>query len=130
MIALMYRSFGAEPPHGLTPAQEAVLGFLAVLFVGLSLVATVLVNVFTLCLGVLVTFLGHDGARFNFVQLFGRLPLIGITVPVLLGFGIWHGAQRMGWSAALWPPVLTLLLAVILLALTIVVNTMLKDRRG
>lgn len=104
MIALMYRSFGRQPPQGLGGLRLLATWVVAFAFVASSLAMLAVFNFFSLFFGVFVNFLGRDGVRFTFIQLFRRIPLIGIAPLVLLGYAIWQNLHfRATWQLVLMP---------------------------
>ncbi|MDP3898990.1 MAG: hypothetical protein Q8Q62_20150 [Mesorhizobium sp.] len=125
MISLMYRSFGADPPQDLDGVRGAMLWLLALVFVVASVAILAIINFFSLFFGVTVSFLGRDGVKFHFLHLFRRIPLIGFTAPILLGYAVWHNAKLSGALAIAMPALLTAAVAVGLLAGVIAVNTLL-----
>src|SRR5690349_2942201 len=96
MISLLYRSFGAAPPENLGGLRYAVLWLLALSFVATSLAILAFLNFFSLFFGVTVNFLGRDGVKFTFIQLFRRIPVIGITFPLMLGYALWCNVEAKG----------------------------------
>lgn len=125
MIALMYRTFGLQPPAG---PNGAMLWLGAFAFVVVSLAMLALINFFSLFLGVTMNFLGRDGVKFKFLHIFGRVPLIGVTLPVLFGFAIWHNAVKTGAMGIAYPSLITVAFAVVLLAGIVLVNTLRAGR--
>ncbi|MFU0507329.1 hypothetical protein [Pseudaminobacter sp. NGMCC 1.201702] len=111
----MYRSFGQDSPAGLSGLRHAGLRLLAFLFVVMSILILAVINFFSLFFGVIVNFLGRDGVKFTFLQLFHRIPLVGVTMPVLLGYAVFHNVTLSGALNAAMPSILTTLIAVILL---------------
>lgn len=122
MIKLTYRSFGLPVPDASSGIDGGMRLLLCTIFVVVALAITVVLNFFSLLAGVLITFLGRDGAQFKFLMLFNRIPVIAIALPILLGYAIWH--QSVGFSGLvhlLLPMVLVWILAAILLiALSII----------
>lgn len=129
MIGLMFKTFGAEEPAGLTGAPRAALWLIALTFVVASLAILVTINFFALFFGVTVSFLGRDGVKFRFLQLFGRVPLIGLTLPVLFAYALWHNVRLAGFAATVAPALLTTVLAVLLLAGIVLANTLFSGAR-
>ena len=115
MITLMYRSFGKDAPTGLSGLRYAGVWLLAFIFVALSILILAVINFFSLFFGVTVNFLGRDGVKFTFLQLFRRIPLVGFTMPILLGYAVFHNVKLSGALAAAMPSILTTLLAIALL---------------
>jgi len=128
LIDLMFRSFGQEPP-AVTGARRALLWLLASLFVLSSLAILAFVNVFSLFAGVTMNFLGRDGVRFRFLQFFRRVPVIGVTLPILFFYAAWNTARGTGAMAIAWPTILTVAVAILLIGGVCIVNALLKDRR-
>lgn len=122
MIALMFRSFGRQAPANPIGLRHACLWLIAAAFVATSLIILAIVNYFTLFFGVAVNFLGRDGVKFTFLHLFGRIPLIAVTLPVLLGYAIWHNVQFGGVLNMALPAILTVVLALTALLLTVLLN--------
>jgi len=129
MIGLMFRSFGAEPPRDIGGGHQALLWLTALAFVAASLAILAVLNFFSLFFGVSVSFLGRDGVKFRFLQLFRRIPLIGLTLPVLFAYAAWHNIRLGGFVATVAPALLTAVIAVALLGGVILLNTMLDSRR-
>jgi hypothetical protein len=127
MIALMYRSFGKEPPAG---PQGLVAWLLALAFVASSLLMLAVFNFFSLFFGVFVNFLGRDGVKFNFIHLFRRVPIIGIAPLVLIGYAFWQNAAMHGTWRVVMMPLLTAVAAIVLIAGAVGVNRLLGRRRG
>jgi hypothetical protein len=124
MIALMLRSFGRDAPANTAGLRHTCLWLIAAVFVTASVLILVVVNFFTLFFGVTVNFLGRDGVNFRFLHLFGRIPLIAVTLPVLLGYAIWHNVQVSGAFNVAFPALLTVVLALTALALTVLLNNL------
>jgi hypothetical protein len=128
MIALMYRSFGKDRPTGLSGSRYAGVWLLAFLFVAASILILAVINFFALFFGVTVNFLGRDGVKFTFLQLFHRIPLVGVTMPVLLGYAIFHNVKLSGALAAAMPSILTTLIAIALLGGLVCFNNLVGAR--
>lgn len=105
MIKLTYRSFGQTAPEIKSRFDYVLLLLLCTIFVVLSLAITVVLNFFSLIAGVMITFLGREGAQFKFLKLFDRIPVIAIALPALFGFAIWHQSTALGLVHTLWPMV-------------------------
>ena len=125
MISLMYRSFGADAPKGLSGMTGALMWLVALLFVVSSVLILAVINFFSLFFGVTVNFLGRDGVKFTFLHLFRRIPLIGFTAPILLGYAVWHNVQMSGVVTNVMPPLLTAVVAIVLLGGLVALNTLL-----
>lgn len=128
VIALMFRSFGLEPPARAGGLHRAMLWLLALCFVTVSAAILVVINVFSLLFGVSLNFLGRNGVKFHFLHLFGRIPLIGVTLPVLFGYAIWHNARMTGGMAIAYPSILTAGFAALLLGVIVLVNLLMSRR--
>lgn len=125
MIALMYRSFGLEPPAG---AGGPALWTGAFLFVIVSAAMLLVLNFFSLFFGVTMNFLGRNGMKFRFLHLFGRVPVIGVSLPVLFGFAVWHNAETSGVLGMVYPSLVTVVVAVAMIAGFVLVNTLTARR--
>lgn len=121
MIALMYRSFGHEPPSG---AGGPALWAGAFLFVVVSAAMLLVLNFFSLFFGVTMNFLGRNGMKFRFLHLFGRIPIIGVSLPVMFGYAIWHNAASSGVLGIVYPSLITVVVAVVTIAGFVLVNTL------
>lgn len=129
MISLLYRSFGAVPNENLSGLRYAMVWVLALGFIAASLAILAFLNVFSVFLGVTINFLGRDGVKFTFIQLFGRVPLIGITFPLMLGYALWYNSEAKGLAVSVLPALWTALLAIALLAGAILLNNIFGIRR-
>lgn len=96
----------------------------AFLFVAVSAVMLLVLNFFSLFFGVTMNFLGRDGMKFRFLHLFGRVPIIGVSLPVMFGFAIWHNAGMSGVLGIAYPSLITVVVAVALIAGFVLVNTL------
>jgi len=126
VIALMYHSFGQEPPTDLRGVRQAFLWLAALLFVAFSVAMLVVINLFSLFFGVTLNFLGRNGVKFHFLHLFRRIPLVGVTLPVLFGYAIWHNAQMTGPMTLALPSLMTMVFAIVLMAAIVWVNILLS----
>ncbi|CCF18310.1 hypothetical protein; putative membrane protein; putative permease [Pseudorhizobium banfieldiae] len=118
----MFESFGEQAPANLSRRRHPTLWLIAFCFVLASVLILAVINFFGLFFGVTVRLLGRDGVKFNFIQLFGRIPLIGITVPLLFGYAIFHNVKINGAMTAILPSILTTTVAVALLGAIIYLN--------
>lgn len=104
VVDLAYRSFGRSAPgKELAGRRHAAVWLTSLLFVIAGLSITLVLNFFSLFIGVLITFVGREGVRFRFLKLFGRLPVIAVSLPVLFGYAIWHHSITHGLTATLAP---------------------------
>ena len=126
MIRLAYQSFGREPPEFEAGQFPFGIWLVCTLFVLAALAITVVLNFFSLMAGVLIIFLGRDGMRFRFLTIFRHIPIIAITLPILLGYVIWHSQSSL-WQL-IWPTFATLGLAAILLGLVVLINSLLRPK--
>lgn len=117
----MYRSFGLEPPAG---AGGPALWIGAFLFVVISAAMLLVLNFFSLFFGVTMNFLGRNGMKFRFLHLFGRVPVIGVSLPVMFFFALWHNAGTIGVLGIAYPSLLTVAVAVVTIAGFVLVNTL------
>lgn len=102
-IALTYATFGRPAPQ-YERTREQIGSFVAcAIFVLVGFAITVFFNAFTLFCGVRFSFLGQEKAEFRFLMLFGRVPAIALTLPVLLAYAIWHQGNIQGHLAAALP---------------------------
>lgn len=124
MIGLTLRSFGVEAPQDMGAARHAMLWLACLVFVVLSVAILAVFNLFSaLLFGVAVSFLGRNGVRFHFLHLFQRVPMIAVTTPVLFGYAAWAAMRADGVLATVGPALLTAVLAVLMLAGAIALNT-------
>ena len=130
MISLLYRSFGKQPPEHLAGFRLAVTWIVALGFAASSVLMLTIFNFFSLFFGVFVNFLGRDGVKFTFIQLFGRIPVIGFAPVILIGFAIWQNYHLSGLLAVVAMPLLTAVAAVALMGGVVWVNTMVASRRN
>jgi len=93
-----------------------------------SLVMLVIFNFFSFFFGVFVNFLGRDGVKFTFIQLFGRIPVIGIAPLVLIGFAIWQNFHLSGLWNVIAMPLMTLVAAIGLMTGMVLVNNLIASR--
>lgn len=128
MISLLYRSFGKTPPEDLSGSRHVTVWLLALAFVASSLLMLAVFNFFSLFFGVFVNFLGRDGVKFTFIHLFRRLPVIGVSPLVLLGYATWQNNRLIGAWNIVAMPLMTVLAAAALIATIVAVNS-LKARR-
>lgn len=128
MISLMFRSFGKQAPELPAGARRFGLAVLAFLFVTASVLILAVINFFSLFFGVTVNFLGRDGVKFTFLQLFRRIPLVGFTLPILAGYAAWHNAKLFGGLATAMPSIVTALAAVAMLGGTVLCNSIFSSR--
>lgn len=126
ILRLAYRSFGREPPEFKAGHFPVGIWLVCLVFVTLAAAITLVLNFFSLMAGVLITFLGRDGVRFRFLTIFRHIPIIAITLPILLGYAIWHSQSSL-WQL-IWPTFATLGLAVILLGLVVFANSLLRPK--
>lgn len=126
MIALMYRSFGLEPPASAGGVRQALLWLAALIFVVVSATMLVVINFFSLFFGVTMNFLGRNGVKFRFLHLARRIPLVGVTMPILFGYAIWHNAKMTGGMTIAYPSILTVVFAIALMAAIVLVNTLMS----
>jgi amino acid transporter len=126
VIALMYHSFGQEPPTDSGGIRQAFLWLAALLFVAVSAAMLVVINFFSLFFGVTLNFLGRNGVKFRFLHLFRRIPLVGVTLPVLFGYAIWHNVQMTGPMTLAFPSLMTMVFAIVLMAAIVWVNILLS----
>lgn len=123
MIALTFRSFGMEPPRDLSATGRAMLWLAAFCFVAVSVVILATLNLFCVVVcGVTVSFLGRNGVKFRFLHLFGRVPLIAVTLPALFGYAAWREMRDHGVVETIGPVLLTAVLAAALLAGIVALN--------
>lgn len=116
MIELAYASFGRPAPQDLQGRSLLLVWLKSALFLALSLAILVVLNFFSLPTGTFVNFIGRNGVRFHFLKLFGAVPAIAITLPVLMGYALWHQSQVSGLFATVWPMGAVWLLGGILIA--------------
>jgi hypothetical protein len=125
VIGLTLRSFGVEPPPNMGAARHAMLWLASLVFVVLSVAILAVFNLFSVLLfGVAVSFLGRNGVRFHFLHFFRRVPVIAVTTPVLFCYAAWTVMRADGVLATIGPALLTAVLAVLMLAGAIALNTM------
>lgn len=96
MLKLAYASFGREPPEGLAGPQAVAVWIAGAVFLACACAATVVLNFFSLFAGSLIVFVGRPGVEFRFLRLFGQIPVIAVTLPVLFGYAIWHQSRLHG----------------------------------
>jgi hypothetical protein len=124
----MFRSFGSDAPGNLSGLRHAVTWSMALCFVLASLLILAVTNFFALFFGVTVNFLGRNGVKFTFIQLFRGIPLVGITMPVLLGYAVFHNIKLSGAAFALMPSILTTIVAIALLGGLTCFNNLVASR--
>lgn len=102
MIRIFYATFGLPPPELPNGPNRTMIWSLCAIFVSVATVATLILNFFSLFAGVTIVFLGRPGVKFHFWTIFGSIPAIGLALPVLLGFAIWHefSAAEVAWALA------------------------------
>jgi hypothetical protein len=103
MLKIAYRSFGRTPPAGLPPSTYAILWILSMVFVVVGLVATIVLNFFSLFAGVMILFVNRPAAEFHFLRLFGRVPAILVGIGVLAAYTIWHQSTLHGFWMVVGP---------------------------
>lgn len=79
---------------------------------------TFILNFFSLFAGVLITFPGHDGVKFNCLRLFGGVPAVAVGLPILFGYALWHHSAEKGCFLTILPFFGVWLLGAALIALT------------
>lgn len=79
-----------------TPRLGAVHTWLGGLLVLAAVPILIAVNLITLMFGVRVGLLGHNGVKFTFLKLWGRVRAIYVMLPVMIGYGVWHKLQTIG----------------------------------
>lgn len=124
MISLMFRSFGAEPPADLTGLRHTAMWLGALLFVCASVLILAVVNFFSLFFGVTIAFLGRDGVKYTFLHLFRRIPLVGVTLPILFGYAVWHNVKLNGFVETAFAATLTTVVAIALLIGVVMINSL------
>ena len=118
MINIAYATFGQSAPEAGPSKQRAVLWALCAVFVIIGTLITIALNFFSLFAGVMITFLGRDGVKFNFLSFFGHVPVVAIGLPVLFGYALWHHSGENGWFITVLPFFGVWLLGAALIALT------------
>ncbi|MAW85484.1 MAG: hypothetical protein CMJ42_03025 [Phyllobacteriaceae bacterium] len=122
MIELAYASFGKPAPGSMDRRTHAFVWLMSALFVLASVVILAVMNFFALPTGTFVNFLGRNGVRFHFLKLFGAVPAIAVTLPVLMAYALWHQSQNHGLFALVWPMAAVWLLGGTLIALLAVLG--------
>ena len=115
MLHLAYSSFGRSPPGDLKGLSWLAVWLVCTGFVIVSIGITVVLNFFSLCAGILITFLGQDRVRFRFLAFFGKLPVIAVALPVLFAYAVWHQSADNGVLWVIWPAVAVLAIAALCL---------------
>ncbi len=116
MLQLAYSSFGQTPPKNLSGMSLFSTWLVCTAFVITSIGITVVLNFFSLFAGILITFLGKDHVRFQFLSFFGKVPVIAVALPVLFAYAVWHQSADHGALYVVWPAVAVLLIAAACLA--------------
>ena len=117
MLKIAFASFGREVPQDLRGWRLWSVQGLCAAFVIVAAVATIAMNIFSLLAGTLVIILNRPGVEFRVLKLFGRIPALGVTLPVLFAYVIWHEARTGGYWQVAWPFMANLGLALALLAI-------------
>lgn len=115
MIQLASASFGRPAPQGLRGRSQALVWLLSAVFLAVSAVILIVLNFFSLPTGTFINFIGRDGVRFRFLRLFGVVPAIAVTLPVLMGYALWHQSRTHGLLTMVWPMVAVWALGAILI---------------
>lgn len=118
MIDIAYATFGQTVPQTGNRKKHTMLWVLCTVFVIIGALITFILNFFSLFAGVLITFLGRDGVKFDFLRLFGRVPAVAIGLPILFGYALWHHSAENGWFLTILPFFGVWLLGAALIALT------------
>lgn len=129
MIKLFYRSFGRATPTAAGGSPGISMWLLACGHVLSSALMLLFLNFFSLMAGVRILPAQGGGVRFTFIHLFGRFPLIGIALPVLLGCAVWRNLELANAATIVLVPLATVALAIVLMGLAMVGN-LVRGRRG
>jgi hypothetical protein len=130
MIKIAYASFGRDEPAGLSGLSFAIVWLLCAAFLLAAMASTVVLNFFTLFTGTLVSFIGRDGVRFRFLKFFGKVPVIAIALPVLLGYALWHQSRLHGFWFMVWPMLAVWVLGAVSIALAAGFGQLIKNSRS
>lgn len=131
MIKLAFASFGRPAPQGLRGRTHAVVWLLSAVFLTVSAVILIVLNFFSLPTGTFINFIGREGVRFRFLRLFGAVPAIAVTLPVLMGYALWHQSRSHGLLTMVWPMAAVWALgAVLIVVLALWAKTGSEAQRG
>lgn len=129
LIELFYKSLGRTVPSRVERPGNGFLAFISTVYVVGSTLMLLFLNFFSLMVGVRISCLGRDGTKFTFLHLFRRIPIIGIALPLLFGYAIWHNVQLSGPGRIVVTPFLTAALAIVAITVVMAVNSFTARRK-
>lgn len=97
---------------------------LALVFVSCAAIIWIVLNAGTLLFGVYAEPVWRPNSRFHVLFLPGRIPIVAIAIPVLLGFALWRSWLADGVLVTAAPFLVTIGLGFVLFGAIVAANTL------